>query len=62
MPPSPKEAETVTVQLTRIELAGVLAATNAVADAAPGAPEPLITAGEKLHTALTANQQTKGER
>jgi hypothetical protein len=45
---------TITVELTRVELAGVLAATNAIASAAPGTPPlPLITAGTKLDAALS---------
>jgi hypothetical protein len=41
--------------LTKLEIAGTLAAINAVADSAPdGPPEPLVTCSQKLSAALSA--------
>lgn len=47
------------VPLTRLEIAGTLAAVKAVRNSAPGqSPEPLVTAAAKLEDALKDSKES----
>jgi hypothetical protein len=59
----PEPSQKVTVEeLDRVELAGALAAVEAVKDSAPGAaPAPLVSVAEKFKRALSEDQPEGGE-
>jgi hypothetical protein len=59
--PEPSTEPMVTVQLTRVELAGALTSVNAVADSAPeSAPIPLTTVAKKFAAALDTLEDSNG--